>query len=65
MTRRPDSEEPEEHCGHAAERLRDFLRRRSIEGDEEPPPAGEEPPEPEPEPDPEPEQDAAEDDDSR
>jgi hypothetical protein len=61
MTRRPDSEEPEQHGGHAAERLRDFLRRRSIEGHEEQPPASEEPPEPEPEP----EQDTAEDDDGR
>jgi len=59
MTRRPDSEEPEQHGGHAAERLRDFLRRRSIEGDEEPPPAGEQPPEPEPE------QDPADDDEGR
>ncbi len=59
MTRRPDSEEPEPHGGHAAERLRDFLRRRSIEGDEEPPPAGEEARKREPE------QDTAEDDEGR
>jgi hypothetical protein len=58
MTRRPDAKEPEPEGGRAAERLRDFLRRRSIEGDEKPP-AGEEPPEPEPE------QDTAEDDEGR
>jgi len=58
MTRRPDSEEPEQHGGHAAERLRDFLRRRSIEGDEPPPPS-------ESESEPEPEQDRAQDDSDR
>jgi hypothetical protein len=57
MTNRPDSEEPEPAGGRAAERLRDFLRRRSIESDEEQPPAGEKAPEPE--------KDAAEDDEGR
>jgi hypothetical protein len=49
MTRRPDAKEPEPEGGRAAERLRDFLRRRSIEGDE-PPPPGESDLEPESEP---------------
>jgi hypothetical protein len=47
MTRRPDSEEPEPAGGRAAERLRDFLRRRSIQSGEELPPTPAKPPEPE------------------
>lgn len=58
MTRRPDAKEPEPEGGRAAERLRDFLRRRSIEGDEPPPPS-------ESESEPEPEQDRAQDDSDR
>jgi hypothetical protein len=56
MTRRPDAKEPEPEGGRAAERLRDFLRRRSIEGDEPPPPG---------EGDVEPDQDRAVDDSDR
>jgi hypothetical protein len=56
MTRRPDAKEPEPEGGRAAERLRDFLRRRSIEGDEPPPPSESES---------EPEQDRAQDDSDR
>jgi hypothetical protein len=60
MTRRPDAKEPEPEGGRAAERLRDFLRRRSIEGDEPPPPS-----ESESESEPAPEQDRAQDDSDR
>ena len=58
MTRRPDAKEPEPEGGRAAERLRDFLRRRSIEGDEPPPRS-------EGEGDLEPDQDRVEDDSDR
>jgi hypothetical protein len=44
MTRRMDDKEPEPEGGRAAERLRDFLRRRSIAGDEQPPQTADEEP---------------------
>ena len=62
MTRRPDAKEPEPEGGRAAERLRDFLRRRSIEGDEPPPPSESES---ESESEPAPEQDRAQNDSDR
>jgi hypothetical protein len=42
MPRRPDDDQPEPEGGRAAERLRDFLRRRSTEGEEQQRPAVEE-----------------------
>jgi hypothetical protein len=37
MTRRRDDKQAEPEGGRAADRLRDFLRRRSIEDEEQPP----------------------------
>jgi hypothetical protein len=43
MTRRRDDKTPEPEGGRAAARLRDFLRRRSIEGEPAPAPPDQEP----------------------
>ena len=48
MTRRPEAKEPEPEGGRAAERLRDFLERRSITVDDEEPPTAEDEPGAEP-----------------